>query len=55
MIKLKVSYEYPEELQQLLARLGPSVKHWKTARQQGRFKRAYLELKNTNTGSSENT
>lgn len=45
MIKIKVSYEHPEELQQLLARLGPAVKHWKVARQQGRFKRAYVELK----------
>lgn len=44
MIKIKVSYEDPKELQQLLARLGPAVKHWKVARQQGQFLRAYVEL-----------
>ena len=28
MIKLKVSYEHPEELRRLLKKLGPDVKSW---------------------------
>lgn len=46
MIKIKVSYERPEELKRLLLKLRPEVKAWKTAKgQEGRFQRAYIELK----------
>ena len=46
MIKIKISYERPEELKQIMARLAPDVKRWKTARQQkGRFKNAYVEMR----------
>ena len=45
-VKIKVSYEHPEELQRILKKLAPDVKSWKVAsRQDGRFKRAYVELK----------
>lgn len=45
-VKIKVSYERPEELRRVLAKLAPDVKFWKVAgRQEGRFKRAYIELK----------
>ena len=47
-IRLKVSYEEPEELRHLLERLRPDVKSWKVARnQEGRFKKAYIEMKKT--------
>ncbi len=44
MLKLKVSYEKPEELQDLLKKLGQSVRYCKLARQHGRYKRAYIEF-----------
>lgn len=45
-VKIKVSYERPEELQRLLNRLRPDVKHWKVSGNvEGRFKKAYIELK----------
>ncbi|MBS5064563.1 MAG: hypothetical protein KHZ58_12355 [Hungatella hathewayi] len=45
MVKIKVSYERPEELKQLLDRLRPDVKTWKVSgNQEGRFKKAYIEL-----------
>ena len=47
-VKIKVSYEHPEELQHILRKLQPDVRSWKVARrQEGRFKRAYIELKGT--------
>lgn len=45
-VKIKVSYERPEELQRLLNRLRPDVKHWKVSGNvEGRFLKAYIELK----------
>lgn len=47
-VKIKVSYEHPEELQrQVLDKYKPEeIKCFKVAkRQEGRFKRAYIELK----------
>lgn len=45
-VKIKVSYERPEELQRLLNRLRPDVKHWKiSGNREGQFKKAYIELK----------
>lgn len=46
MMKLKVSYERPEELRRLLERLGPEVKNWKASgNREGRFRKVYIELK----------
>lgn len=48
MLKIKVSYERPEELRALLERLRPDVKAWKVSgSREGRFKKAYIELKET--------
>lgn len=45
-VKIKVSYERPEELKRLLEKLGADVKRTKAPRvQEGRFKKAYIELK----------
>lgn len=44
-VKLRVSYERPEELRRVLQLLRPDVKRWKAAGQTGRFKRAYVELR----------
>lgn len=44
-VKLRVSYERPEELKRVLQLLHPDVKRWKAAGQTGRFKRAYVELR----------
>lgn len=45
MIKIKVSYERPEELKQLLDKLKPDVKHWKkSGNREGRYLKAYIEL-----------
>lgn len=44
-IRIKVSYECPQELERVLKRLGPDVKSWKAAREKGRFKRAYINIK----------
>lgn len=43
-VKLRVSYERPEELRRVLQLLHPDVKRWKAAGQTGRFRRAYVEL-----------
>ena len=46
MLKIKVSYERPEELQRLMERLGQDVRRIKAPRQQeGKFCKAYIELK----------
>lgn len=46
MVKIKVSYERADELQKVLERLRPDVKTWKAAKnQEGRFKKAYIELR----------
>lgn len=44
-IKIKVSYERPEELSVLLDKLRPSIRTCKkSTKQDGRFKRAYISL-----------
>lgn len=46
MMKLKVSYERPEELQRLLDLLQPDIKTVRPAKnQKGQFKKAYIEIK----------
>jgi len=43
MIKIKVSYERPEELRRILEKLHPDVKSWKASRdQKGHFLKAYI-------------
>lgn len=45
MIKLKVSYERPEELKKLIDKLGTDILHLKESKEQsGRFRRAYIIL-----------
>ena len=45
-VKIKVSYERPEELERLKEQLGQTVKRIKEPRKQhGRFRKAYIDLK----------
>ena len=45
MIKIKISYEQPEELKWIIEKLGQDVKRIKAPRQQeGKFHKAYIEL-----------
>lgn len=46
LVKLRVSYERPEELQEVVSRLGAGVKCVKVPKGQGagRFRRAYIDL-----------
>ena len=45
MIKIKVSYERPEELEKLLKMLGTAVKKCKVSRQQGvKYLKAYVDI-----------
>lgn len=47
-VKIKVSYQKEQELQAILQLLGPVIKSYKIAdRQQGIYKRAYIEVKQT--------
>ena len=47
-MKIKVSYEDPEELQQVLQLLGSGVKFCISAPdQKGQYKRAYVIMKDT--------
>ena len=46
MVKIKVSYEEPEELKKLLDKLRPDVERWKVSRnQEGKFLKAYIVMK----------
>lgn len=45
-VKIKVSYEHDQELQNTLTRLGPDVKSVKIPKnQEGQYKKAYINLK----------
>ncbi len=45
-VKIKVSYQKEQELQAILQLLRPVIKSYKAAdRQQGVYKRAYIEIK----------
>jgi hypothetical protein len=45
-VKIKVSYERPEELLHILDRLRPDIKIWrKSGNRNGQFKKAYIEIK----------
>lgn len=44
-VKIRVSYERPEELQRILDKLAPDAKTVKVgSMQKGQFKRAYIEI-----------
>lgn len=44
-VKIKVSYERPEELQHILDRLRPDIKTWRKSRNRdGQFMKAYIFL-----------
>lgn len=44
-IKIKVSYERPEELRHILDKLYPDVKCWRVSgKQAGRFLKAYISM-----------
>lgn len=45
-VKIKVSYERPDELQEVLKRLSPVIQSHKLPKEQtGRYKRAYIVLR----------
>lgn len=45
-VKIKVSYQRPDELRRLLAKLGPDVEFWKVAKnREGKYQKAYIILK----------
>ena len=46
MVKIKISYEHPEELQRLLEKLQPEVERLKVSRnREGKFLKAYVIMK----------
>ena len=46
MVKIKISYERPEELQRILEKLGKDAKRIKAPKiQEGKFRKAYIEFK----------
>ena len=56
MVKIRVSYERPEELEEVLSRLGRGMKRVRAPRDRkpGRFRMAYIDIENldcTCTGS----
>lgn len=45
-VKIRVSYERPEELEQIRERLGDMVRSCRESRnREGKYRKAYLELK----------
>ncbi len=51
-VKIKVSYERPEELQQVLNSLSKGVKNVKIPRQQdSRYKKAYIDFEESRTNN----
>lgn len=51
-IKIKVSYETPEELQEILKRLRP-FRSYKLQPSKGKYKRAYLDIIAERSGSDK--
>lgn len=46
MVKIKISYERPEELQRLLEKLQPEIERLKVSRnREGKFLKAYVIMK----------
>ena len=50
MIRLKVSYERPEEVEYLVRILSPELKKCRYSGQQGRFFRAYMDMETVSSG-----
>lgn len=48
MVRIRVSYERPEELKEVLFRLGRDVKRVRapSGQESGRFRRAYIDIEN---------
>ena len=48
LVKIRVSYERPEELEEVLSRLGRGVKRVRVPRDRkpGRFRMAYIDIEN---------
>ncbi|MDO5540870.1 MAG: hypothetical protein Q4F83_12515 [Eubacteriales bacterium] len=47
-VKIKVSYQTPQELESILKLLRPAIKSAKIKKgQQGAYKKAYIEIKGT--------
>ena len=48
-VKIKISYEYDQELQELIKLLSPKIKRYKKADKQadkqGKYNRVYIEVK----------
>lgn len=45
-VKIKVSYEHPEELQHVLDRLQPNIESFRVSgNQEGRYRKAYIVWK----------
>ena len=46
MVKIKISYERPEELKKIMDKLGPDVRKIRAPKQQeGKFRKVYIEIK----------
>ena len=46
LVKIKISYERPEELRRIVEKLGQDMKRIKSPRiQEGKFRKAYIEIK----------
>lgn len=53
-VKIKVSYERPEELQRILDKLYPGVKSWRVSgNREGKFLKAYIFMKEQRRNSEE--
>jgi len=53
-VKIKVSYERPDELQEVLKRLSPVIQSHKQPKgQTGRYKKAYITIENTQKKSGK--
>lgn len=45
-VRIRISYEHPEELERILRKLAPDVTDWRISRRQdGHFKNAYVEIR----------
>ncbi|WP_167955610.1 hypothetical protein [Anaerosporobacter faecicola] len=44
-VKIKISYEHDQELQEIISLIKPKIKRCSKADKQGKYKRAYIEVK----------
>lgn len=53
-VKIRVSYEHPEEMQRVLDKLQPDIKTFRSAKnQEGRFMKAYIFLNEPRANSEK--